>query len=187
MRSISTSDQSPLRSIGSGEAVESFIYFDPARQHVGSSFYDTLENATAAFRISHRLIAAEGLGRSGRIRNDTTAELDPPAVIVAADTATTINAILCSAPVADVLVTLAPVEIVVEGAEALERLGFEPAELVVHCRHGSDRDDRQGVGGIVEELRRHGIAGATALGRGQGTIAGTATDRASRRPRPTVR
>jgi PII-like signaling protein len=176
VQSIPTSDLSQLTSFGSGEAVELTVYFDPQRDSRRSSFYDALENeyVDRGLRISHRLSAAEGLGRSGQVRAETSADVDPPLVVVAVDAGPQISSALgsLSSLVDDMLVTLAPTEIVFAAGRPLQSLGSEPTELVVHCRRGRGRDDPHGVGGVVEQMRRHGIAGATALGRGEGTIAG---------------
>ena len=141
-----------------------------------SSFYDELENefVERGLRISHRFGAAEGLGRSGQIRADTDADVDPPQVVVAVDVEPVINSALgaVSPMVGDMLLTLAPTGIVFEAAASLQRLGSESAKLVIHCRRGRGRDDPQGVGAAVEALHRHGVTGATVLGRGEGTIAG---------------
>jgi PII-like signaling protein len=176
VQSIPTSDLPPLRSLESVEAVELSVYFDPLRNEARSPFYDALESEYVDhhLRISHRFDVAGSFGRSGRVRTDTTVDVGPPLVLVAVDAGSDIRSTLgsVSSLVGDMLVTIAPAEIVFGTAEVLQRLGSEPAELVVHCRRGRGRDDRHGVGGVVEELRRHGIAGATALGRGEGTIAG---------------
>jgi PII-like signaling protein len=170
------SDPSQPRSLDSGEAVELTVYFDAPRPGVASSFYDALESeyVDRCLRVSHRFTAAESFGRSRRVRHDTSPELDPPMVMVAVDAFPTINSALSSisSSVGDLLVTLAPTEIVLRTAHTLQTLGSEPAELAIHCRRGRSREDPHGVGGVLEHLRRHGIAGATALGRGEGTIAG---------------
>jgi len=136
--------------------------------------HDRTEYADRGVRISHRLTPTESFGRSRRVRKDTSPERDPPLVVIAVDARPTISAALASFPssVADILVTLCPTEIVSGTARALHSLGAEPAALVVHCRRGRSRHDPLGVGGVVEQLRRDGVAGATALGRGEGTIAG---------------
>jgi PII-like signaling protein len=176
VQSIPTSDPSQRTSFGSGEAVELTVYFDSVRPGPHSSFYDALESeyVDRGLRVSHRFSVAESFGRSRHVRHDTSAELDPLMVVLAVDAVATINSALgsVSSLVADMLVTLAPTEIVLRTAQALETLGSEPAELVIHCRRGKSRDDPRGVGDVLEHLRRHGIAGATALGRGEGTIAG---------------
>jgi PII-like signaling protein len=176
MESVPASSLSQQTSGHSGEGLELTVYFDSLRDGGRSSFYDALEDeyVDRGLRISHRLRAAESLGRSGRLRQDTDADVDPPLVVVAVDNGSDIRSALgaVSSQLADALVTLAATEIVYAGAEALHRSGVEPAELAVHCRRGTGRDDPHGVGGVMEELRRLGIAGATALGRGQGTIAG---------------
>jgi PII-like signaling protein len=176
VQSIPTSDLSQFTSFGSGDAVELTVYFDPQRERGRSSFYDAVENeyVDRGLRISHRLSAAEGLGRSAQVRADTSTDVDPPLVVVAVDAGPAISSALgsVSSLVDDMLVTLAPTEIVFAAARPLQKLGPAPAELVVHCRRGNGRGDPHGVGGVVEELRRHGIAGATVLGRGEGTIAG---------------
>ena len=176
MESVPAPDLSQHRSPRSADALELTVYFDPLRDGGRSSFYDALadEYADRGLRVSHRLRAAESLGRSGQLRQDTNADVDPPLVVVAVDAASDISSALgaVASLTGDALVTLASTEIVFAGAETLHRLGVKPAELVVHCRRGTGRADPHGVSGVIEELRRHGIAGATALGRGEGTIAG---------------
>ena len=172
----STADVSQGAPFAGGEAVELAVYFDSQRPGAASSFYATLETeyADRGVRISHRLTPTESFGRSRRVRKDTSPERDPPLVVIAVDARPTISAALASFPssVADILVTLCPTEIVSGTAHALHSLGAEPTALVVHCRRGRSRHDPLGVGGVVEQLRRDGVAGATALGRGEGTIAG---------------
>jgi PII-like signaling protein len=95
-------------------------------------------------------------------------------VVIAVDSLTAIDSALGSVAAlgGDVFVTLAPTGIVPHASQALEAFGSAPSELVVHCRRGQRRDDPHGAGGVLGELRRHGVAGATALGRGEGTLAG---------------
>jgi PII-like signaling protein len=176
VHSIPTSDLSPLGFFESGEAIELTVYFDSLRLGASASFYDGLadEYVDRGLRVSHRLSAAASFGRSRRVRTDISAELEPPVVVVAVDTSPVMRSALgsCSWLARDMLVTVAPTEIVLGTAEALRALGSEPAALVVHCRRGRSHDDPHGVGGVLEHLRRHGVAGATALGHGEGTIAG---------------
>lgn len=171
-----TSDLPPLSSLERVEAVELTVYFDPAQNQARSSFYDAFESEylDRRLRVSHRFIAAGSFGRSRQIRRDTNVDVGPSLVLVAVDAGPDIRSALgaVSSRVGDVLVTLASAEIVCGTAEALQRLGSEPAALVVHCRHGRGRDDPHGVEGVVEKLRSNEIAGATVLGRGEGTIAG---------------
>jgi PII-like signaling protein len=169
------SDPSQPRSPGSADALELTIYVDPLRDGGRSSFYDALadEYAHRGLKVSYRLPVAESFGRLGKLRQDNSAEIDSPLLVMAIDASSNIRSALgaVSTLIGDALVTLASTEIVF-GAEALQRLGMQPAELVVHCRRGTGRADPHGVGGVIEQLRRHGIAGATALGRAEGTTAG---------------
>jgi PII-like signaling protein len=176
VQSIPTSDLSQLTSFDSGGAAELTVYFDPSEPGLQACFYDALEREylVRGLRVSHRLRATESFGRSRHVHNDRSADFDPPMVVVAVDAVPTIDSALASVSSlgGEVFVTLAPTEVVTRTSRAVETLGSAPAELVIHCRRGRSRDDPHGVGGVLEELRRQGIVGATALGRGEGTLAG---------------
>jgi PII-like signaling protein len=173
---IPTSALSPLGFFQSGEAMDVTVYFDSLRLGEIESFSESLtdEYANRGVRVSHRLSAASSFGRSRRIRTDISAEVDPPLVVFAVDTSPSLRSAIgsCSSLVGEMLVTVASTEIVLGTAEALRALGSEPAALVVHCRRGRSHDDPHGVSGVLEHLRRHGVAGGTALGHGEGTIVG---------------
>lgn len=177
MQSIPSSIQSPLTPLDGGDAVELTVYIGASRPGIGSALYDELEHAYCdrGLRISHRFTAAESFGRSRHPRHDTSADLSPPVAVVAVDDGPTITSALGAASplVPDTLVTLAPTAIVRHTPQTPEIGSSQPAQLVIHCRRGHGRDDPQGVRGVLETLRRNGIAGATALGRGEGTIGGT--------------
>jgi PII-like signaling protein len=172
MHTTSPTDHSPLAAPRSGDAVECTIYLSPSRREVSTVLTDA--HADRALLVSHRMGVAEGFGRSRRVHTDTDAEIGAPIVLIAVDDQPAIDSLLgsCAAPAADLLVTFVATAVVSESTHALQRLHAQPTELAVHCRRGRGRDDPHGVGGVLEELRRHGVAGATALGRGDGTIAG---------------
>jgi PII-like signaling protein len=176
MESKPASDLSQWTSPQSAEALELTVYFDPLRDGGRSSLYDTLEAeyVDRRLRVSHRLQAVESLGRCGHVRHATSVDFEPPQVVVAVDADGDISSALRAVwtLAGGALVTLAPTGIVSGTTDVLHRLGSEPAKLVVHCRRGHKRTDAHGVGGVLEELHRNGIDGATAIGGGEGTIAG---------------
>ena len=161
---------------GSGEAVEFTVFFDSSRPGIGSAFYGELENefVDRGLRVSHRFTVAESFGQSRRVRHDSTAELDPPMVVVAVDTTDATRSALGSgwSFTRDVIVTLSPTQIVRHAGQALPPLGSQSAEAHRSLPTRDRSDDPTGVGGVLQAMRRHGITGATALGRGEGTIAG---------------
>ena len=177
MQSTPTSDHAPTSPLDGAEAVELIVYLDASRAGTGAALYEELETAYLdhGLRISHRLTAAESFGQSRHAHHDTSTDLDPPIAVVAVDSWPVINSTLgaVSSVVSDTLVTLAPTAIVTDAARSLETLGPQPAQLTIHCRRGPGHHDPRGVMGVVATLRRHGIAGATALGRGEGIIAGS--------------
>jgi hypothetical protein len=64
-------------------AVECSIFLQPMAPGAESELHDTLadEYAGCGLRVSHRLRALEGFGRSGPVYRDTSAVLGPPTVI----------------------------------------------------------------------------------------------------------
>ena len=109
----------------------------------------------------------EGFGATRQLRSGP-AEVawdDLPAIVMAIDTCDAIHAV--SGEVVRLLQgqtpTLSGTRILTESLDGLRR-GDEPMELTIHCRLGDGRDDQlaesQGSSG---ELRRRGVAGATAL------------------------
>jgi PII-like signaling protein len=144
----------------------------------GQSAFDALRDVftSSAVRASAIVLGAEGFGRSRRVRTDRSeAGLgDLPVMVVAVDSAARIASVgqAIRELLPGALITVASTEVIFRTAEAATALATGPAELTVYGRWGYGRDDAHGIGGIFGALRHAGVAGATALGWGDGSVAG---------------
>jgi PII-like signaling protein len=164
--------------VPASSALELTAYFHAderaGRRGLGRALLE--EYARFGLRTSVLVECAEGFGRSRRVRSDRFEATwgGVPIVVTAADVSERMIGATRAVErlVAHGLVTLDGIELITEPAEPSKALGPDAAELAIHCRSGRGRDDPDGVGGVIEQLRRSGVSGATALTGREGTVAG---------------
>jgi PII-like signaling protein len=157
-------------------ASEFAVYLHSSRRAGVRSVAQELMKQSADHGIAGSVLleGLEGFGRGGRLHAEIREGPTPlVAIATAVDDASAFSfaGLLTRLP-AGTLATCADAGVVDAAAGPLLALGDEFAQLTVHCRIGSGRDDPAGVAGVIDLLRRHGVAGATALSGGDGIAAG---------------
>lgn len=175
---------------GSGTGASEFVVYLHSSQRVdGRSPARALMTDSARLDIASVLLSGdEGFGRRRRLRG-ASAEGPVPLIVVATapnDASAGAFATLLAHLPAGIVTTWCRVARLDAAVEPLVALGDHEAQLVVHCRSGTGRDDPAGIGGVTELLRRHGVAGATALSGGAGTVDGAHFQQHVLAPAPAV-
>jgi PII-like signaling protein len=175
MAFILTSESSPSTTVARGDAVELTVGFGAARKVASRWLRESLleECERRRLRVGEIVPAVEALDGSGQVRTELD-EFDPPVVLLAVDTRAAIAQLIDSllALNGDLDGSVAPVQVLFRTGEVLHELGTSPVQLTIHCRRGHTRHDPHGFAGVLDVLRGHGVAGATAIAGREGAVAG---------------
>lgn len=157
-------------------ASEFTVYLHSSKRAGRRSLAQVLMNESADLHSARSVLLKgwEGFGHSRRIHAEVQEGPFPLIAIttaVDADSASSFARLLARLP-SETFATYSWAAILDPAAGPLHALGDQFAQLVVYCRIGAKRDDDAGVGGVIELLRGHGIAGATVLSGGDGVAAG---------------
>jgi PII-like signaling protein len=164
-------------SIGTGARASEFaVYLHSAKRAGLRSLAQALMDQSADLEIAGSVLlnGIDGFGHGGRLHADIQEGPIPLIVMATAvdhPSASSFAELLSRLP-SETLATRANSAVLDATAGPLLALGDEFAQLTVHCRIGAGHDDPAGVAGVIDLLRRHGVAGATALSGGDGIAAG---------------
>ncbi len=157
-------------------ASEFTVYLHSRKRAGRRSLAHVLMNESAELQVAGTVLlkGQEGFGHGRRIHADVQEGPIPLIAIATAvddGSACSFARLLARLP-GETFTTRSEAAIVDAAAGTLHALDDEFARMTVHCRMGASRDDAAGVGGVIELLRQHGIAGATVLSGGDGVAAG---------------